>query len=104
AIVGVGPGACVFLGRVRYGNVKPVERYCSLVEAGHLPLQSHEVLTERQALAEQLILDLRTRDGIPTARLTERGAIERDRLPETLDAWRERRLLVEHHGRARLTE
>jgi oxygen-independent coproporphyrinogen III oxidase len=102
--LGLGPGACGFLGRVRYGNVKPVERYCSLVEAGHLPLQNHEVLTERQALAEQLILGLRTSDGIPTERLTERCAIERDRLPETLDAWRERRLLVEHHGRARLTE
>ena len=91
-------------GSVRYGNVKPVERYCSLVEAGQLPLQSHEVLTERQALAEQLILGLRTSDGIPAERLTERCAMERDRLPETLAAWRERGLLVEHEGRARLTE
>lgn len=100
----LGPGACGFLGRVRYGNVKPVERYCSLVEAGRLPLQSHEVLTERQALAEQLILGLRTSDGIPVERLAERCAMERDRLPETLDAWRERELLVEGDGRARLTE
>jgi oxygen-independent coproporphyrinogen-3 oxidase len=100
----LGPGACGFLGRVRYGNVKPVERYCSLVEAGRLPLQSHEVLTERQALAEQLILGLRTSDGIAAARLAERCALERDRLPHTLDAWRERGLLVERDGRVRLTE
>ena len=65
----LGPGACGFLGRVRYGNVKPVERYCTLVEAGRLPLHSHEVLTERQALAERLILGLRTSDGIPAERL-----------------------------------
>ena len=34
----LGPGACGFLGDVRYGNVKPVERYCALVEAGALPV------------------------------------------------------------------
>ena len=89
---------------MRYGNVKPVERYCSLVEAGRLPLQSHEVLTDRQALAEQLILGLRTSDGIAAERLAERCALERDRLPRALDAWRERGLLVEHDGRVRLTE
>ena len=100
----LGPGACGFLGHVRYGNVKPVERYCTLVEGGSLPLQSHEVLTARQALAEQLILALRTSDGLPAERLAERCALERGRLPEVLDAWRERGLLTEEHGRARLTE
>jgi oxygen-independent coproporphyrinogen-3 oxidase len=100
----LGPGACGFLGRVRYGNVKPVERYCTLVEAGRLPLQSHESLTERQALGERLILGLRTSDGIAAERLVERCALERDGLPAILDAWRERGLLVERDGRARLTE
>ena len=100
----LGPGACGFLGRVRYGNVKPVERYCTLVEAGRLPLQSHEALTERQALGERLILGLRTSDGIPVERLAERCALERDGLSAVLDAWRERGLLVERDGRARLTE
>jgi oxygen-independent coproporphyrinogen-3 oxidase len=100
----LGPGACGFLGRVRYANVKPVERYCTLVETGQLPLQSHEVLTERQALAERLILGLRTSDGIAAERLVERCALERDGLPAILDAWRERGLLVERDGRARLTE
>lgn len=102
--LGLGPGACGFLGNVRYANVKPVERYCALVEAGILPVLSHEVLTERQALAERLILGLRTSDGIPAERLAERCALERGRLPEVLEAWRERGLLVERDGRARLTE
>jgi len=100
----LGPGACGFLGHVRYGNVKPVERYCALVEGGSLPLQSHEVLTPRQASAERLILGLRTSDGIPAERLAERCALERGRLPEVLDAWRERGLLAEGDGRVRLTE
>lgn len=102
--VALGPGACGFLGQVRYGNVKPVERYCTLVEAGALPLLSHEVLTERQALAERLILGLRTCDGVPAEWLAERCALERGRLPDVLDAWRERGLLAERDGRVRLTE
>lgn len=102
--LGAGPGACGFLGSVRYANVKPVERYAALVEAGRRPLASHEVLTPRQSLAERLLLGLRTSDGVPAERLVERCALERGRLPEVLDAWRERGLLAEHGGRARLTE
>jgi coproporphyrinogen III oxidase-like Fe-S oxidoreductase len=81
-----------------------VERYTTLVEAGQLPLATHEVLTPRQALAEQLILGLRTSDGIDSARLAERCDLERGRLPEVLDAWRERGLLADPEGRVRLTE
>ena len=102
--VALGPGACGFLGHVRYGNVKPVERYCRLVESGALPLLTHEVLTERQALAERLILGLRTSDGVPAERLAERCVLERGRLPGALEAWRERGLLAEGNGRVRLTE
>jgi oxygen-independent coproporphyrinogen-3 oxidase len=102
--LGLGPGACGFLGHVRYGNVKPVERYCALVESGRRPLMSHEVLTERQALGERLILGLRTSDGVPAEWLAERCALERGRLPDVLDAWRARGLLAEHDGHARLTE
>jgi len=102
--LGLGPGACGFLGHVRYANVRPVERYTTLVEAGQLPLATHEVLTPRQAVAEQLILGLRTSDGIEAARLAERCDLERGRLPEVLDAWRERGLLADPEGRVRLTE
>jgi oxygen-independent coproporphyrinogen-3 oxidase len=100
----LGPGACGFLGSVRYSNVKPVERYCALVEQGGAPLASHEVLTDRQALAERLILGLRTIDGVPAAWIAERCALERDRLPEVLEAWRARGLLVDRDDRVCLTE
>jgi oxygen-independent coproporphyrinogen-3 oxidase len=100
----LGPGAAGFLGAVRYANVKPVERYCSLVERGAAPVATHEVLTVRQRIAERLILGLRLVDGIPTAWLDERIRLEAGRLPMRLAAWRERGLLVEAGGRARLTE
>jgi len=100
----LGPGAAGFLGVVRYANVKPVERYCTLVESFAAPVATHEVLTARQRIAERLILGLRLVDGIPTLWLDERIRLEPGRLPALLTAWRGRGLLVEDGGRARLTE
>jgi putative oxygen-independent coproporphyrinogen III oxidase len=102
--LGLGPGACGFLGDVRYGNVKPVERYGAMVAAGLPPVGTHETLTPRQHLAERLILGLRLGDGVPAAWLEERAALGPARLPATLEAWRERGLLGESDGRVRLTE
>jgi oxygen-independent coproporphyrinogen-3 oxidase len=102
--LGLGPGACGFLGAVRYGNAKPLERYCATLEAGRLPVTTHETLTARQRLAERLFLGLRTSDGVPEAWLAERLALERGRLPERLDDWRARGLLETRGGRTRLTE
>ena len=102
--LGLGPGACGFLGDVRYGNVKPVERYRAMVAAGDAPVDTHETLTPRQRLAERLILGLRLGDGVPSAWLEERVVLAPARLPATLEAWRERGLLAESEGRVRLTE
>ena len=102
--LGLGPGACGFLGAVRYSNDRSLERYCAALETGTLPVASHERLTARQMLGERLILGLRVADGIPAAWLDERIALERGRLPDVLAAWRERGLLAIDGGRARLTE
>ena len=102
--LGLGPGACGFLGDVRYGNVKPVERYGAMVAGGEPPVGTYETLTERQRLAERLILGLRLRDGIPVEWLDERAALGPERLHATLAAWRERGLLAERQGRVCLTE
>ncbi len=102
--LGLGPGACGFLGNVRYGNVKPVERYGAMVAAGELPVGTHETLTPRQRLAERLILGLRLGDGVPAAWLDERAALGPARLQAALAAWRERGLVVEREGRVCLTE
>ncbi len=99
-----GPGACGFIGDVRYGNVKPVTRYCGTLEAGSLPVETSETLTERQRLAERLILGLRTSDGVPAAWLDERRRGDGP-LSARLDGWREQGLLADTaEGRIRLTE
>jgi oxygen-independent coproporphyrinogen-3 oxidase len=99
-----GPGACGFLGDVRYGNEKPLDRYCGTLESGRLPVATHETLTAHQRLAERLFLGLRTADGVPAAWLEERVALEPARLAPRVASWRERGLLVTHQGRERLTE
>jgi oxygen-independent coproporphyrinogen-3 oxidase len=98
-----GPGAAGFLGDVRYTNVKPVARYSQLLEDGRLPLDAWERLTPHQALAESLILGLRTADGVETSRLDARTADD-PALTRRLAAWRDQALLVDEGSRSRLTE
>src|SRR3972149_1878011 len=92
----LGPGACGFLGDVRYGNVKPVERYCTALEAGGLPLGTHEVLTPAQRKAEKVILGLRLSDGVPLAWLEDARSL--------VETWASLGLLEVAGDRCRLTE
>jgi oxygen-independent coproporphyrinogen-3 oxidase len=98
-----GPGGCGYVGDVRYGNVKPLARYCAEVEAGTLPVDTHERLTTAQRQAERLILGLRTSDGVPTAALRERAAGDAA-LARRLDDWRRTGRLLDDDGRTRLSE
>ena len=91
-----GPGACGFLGDVRYGNVKPVERYCTALEAGGLPLGTHEVLTPAQRKSEKVILGLRLSDGVPLAWLEDARSL--------VETWASLGLLEVAGDRCRLTE
>jgi oxygen-independent coproporphyrinogen-3 oxidase len=98
-----GPGACGFVGDVRYGNVKPVARYCATLEAGALPIDTSERLTPRQRLGERLILGLRLADGVPRAWIETR--LDGDAgLARTVARWRESGFLVERADRVALTE
>ena len=102
--LGFGPGACGYLGDVRYANVKPVDRWAAMIADGLAPVDSHETLTPRQRMAERLMLGLRMREGVPARWMEERVAVDGSRLPGVLAAWTERGLLVTEGGRARLTE
>ena len=102
--LGFGPGACGFLGGVRYANVKSVDRCATMIAAGEAPVGSHETLTPRQRMAERLMLGPRMREGVPAEWMEERVAVDGARLRGVLAAWTERGLLVTEGGRARLTE
>lgn len=101
--VGLGPGACGFLGHLRYSNVRGVERYCAVLEDGRVPVARHELPSERQQWGERLMLGLRTADGVPAEWLAAR--VGRDpALAGRLSAWEAEGLLARAGGRARLTE
>jgi len=98
-----GPGACGFVGRMRYANVKATARYRETLAAGDLPVASSEHLSERQRLGERLILGLRVSDGIPAAWLETRLQAE-ERLRGLVGEWRARALLVDRGDRVALSE
>jgi oxygen-independent coproporphyrinogen-3 oxidase len=98
-----GPGACGFVGDVRYANLKALARYCATTEAGTLPIDTFERLAPAQRAAERLILGLRTADGVPTAALAERAAGS-SALARTLADWRAAGRLVDDGDRTRLSE
>jgi oxygen-independent coproporphyrinogen-3 oxidase len=98
-----GPGACGFVGDVRWSDARAFPRWRGGLEGRRLPIEAWERLTPRQALAESLILGLRTADGVPVDRLAERAADD-PALARRLEAWRAEGLLVATGGRARLTE
>src|SRR3984893_3173117 len=102
--LGFGPGACGYLGDVRYANVKGVDRWAAMIAGGLAPVDSHEALTPRQRMAERLMLGLRMREGVPAQWMEERVAVDGSRLRGVLAAWTERGLLITGGGRARLTE
>jgi len=99
----LGPGACGFVGDVRYANVKPVARYATLLEAERLPIDTAERLTETQALAERLFLGLRTVDGVPRDALAARAAAA-PALRRHIDGWLAEGLMEAAGDRVRLTE
>jgi oxygen-independent coproporphyrinogen III oxidase len=98
-----GPGACGFVGDVRYSNVKPVARYCAALEAGALPIETSEHLTARQRDSEHLFLGLRLADGVPLAALQERMADDAA-LARRIAAWRAAGLLADRGPNIALTE
>jgi oxygen-independent coproporphyrinogen-3 oxidase len=98
-----GPGACGFIGDIRFGNIKPLSRWRAAIGAGTLPVETAERLTPRQRLAERLILGLRTSDGVPAAALAERAAGDAT-LARRIEDWQRAGHLVLEGGCLRLTE
>jgi oxygen-independent coproporphyrinogen-3 oxidase len=99
----LGPGACGFVGDLRYANVKPVARYAAMLTDGALPIDTAERLDVDQASAERLFLGLRTADGVPRETMDARVA-RSPSLHARVDAWLAEGLMEADRDRVRLTE
>jgi oxygen-independent coproporphyrinogen-3 oxidase len=71
--VGVGLSAHSFVDGERRWNTKDIRAYLAAIEAGDPPASGHEVIAGNTARQEQILLQLRTRDGVLLA--TEEIAI-----------------------------
>ncbi|HWB66378.1 MAG TPA: coproporphyrinogen III oxidase, partial [Mycobacteriales bacterium] len=70
---GVGPGAHSHVGGTRWWNVKHPRDYAQRLASGDSPAASREVLTAEQRRAEDVLLRLRLRDGLPLDALLPAG-------------------------------
>jgi putative oxygen-independent coproporphyrinogen III oxidase len=68
----VGPGAHAFDGQTRRWNAARLDAYIAALSAGRLPPGGSESIDGATAAAEQLILGLRTSDGVPAGPAFER--------------------------------
>jgi oxygen-independent coproporphyrinogen-3 oxidase len=65
--LGLGPGAHGYWGRRRYANFDSLSQWSEAIAAGRLPEASVDPLDGAARRLERLVLNLRTRGGIPTA-------------------------------------
>ncbi|MFK5583748.1 MULTISPECIES: radical SAM family heme chaperone HemW [unclassified Serinicoccus] len=70
---GAGPGAHSHVGGVRWWNVKHPRAYADRLARGLAPVHAREVLTREQRHEEQVMLQVRLRDGLPVADLDQAG-------------------------------
>ena len=74
---GVGPGAHSHVGGTRWWNVKHPAAYAARLAAGTSPAQAREVLAERGARLERIMLLTRLASGCPLAELEPAGRARR---------------------------
>ncbi|MBN1885759.1 MAG: radical SAM family heme chaperone HemW [Candidatus Krumholzibacteriota bacterium] len=83
--LGLGPAAHSLLGRRRWWNPRGIGPWLAAVEAGRDPAAGEETLDDDELLVEELMLGLRTSDGVPLDRLAVR-ADWKQTLAELVDA------------------
>ena len=71
---GFGPGAHSHLGGQRWWNVKHPAAYAQRLELGEFPVLDRELLTPTQREVERIMLNIRTRKGLPVSTLDQVAA------------------------------
>ncbi len=100
---GAGPGAHSHVGGVRWWNVRHPARYSKLLAAGESPAEARELLGPGERHVEQVLLELRTVEGLAVSVLDDdgRAAGERAAADGLLSgpAWRDGRAVLTRRGR-----
>jgi oxygen-independent coproporphyrinogen-3 oxidase len=102
--LGLGPSAHSFDGRRRWWNCRQLGQWAAAVAQACRPIQDEELLAPEQLALEELMLALRTVEGIGLTAFQERhgvNLVEANR--DVLPALRSDGLVVLEHGRLRAT-
>jgi oxygen-independent coproporphyrinogen-3 oxidase len=83
---GIGPGAHSHVGGVRWWNVRHPATYAERLRSGRSPAEGRETLTAEQRHAEDVMLRLRLRTGLPRAVVRDDAAVRRAVADGLLDA------------------
>lgn len=97
---GFGPSAFSYWHARRFRNIANQRRYVDLLSKGDSPVDFDEQLTPAAQRRELLVIQLRLLDGVD---LTQFGVLEEETL-STIRELSQHGLLIEQHGRLRLTE
>jgi putative oxygen-independent coproporphyrinogen III oxidase len=100
--VGLGAGAHSHRDRRRWWNLRPPEAYLASVESGRRPIAGDEELSSEDDHLEDVLLRMRTFEGVPAAELD--GPHVRPLLDGGLLARRERNLVPTERGMLLLNE
>lgn len=102
--LGLGPSAVSTIGRRRFNNPRYMDEYDAYVRGG-LVGNDHEVLTERDLLAEMVMLSLRTSKGLDLAAFKKRAGYDlMKRQNQLITALHRENLVRISHGFLRLTK
>jgi len=102
--LGFGPAAHSFIKPVRFWNHRSLKKYIQSIEAGRLPVEGKEVLTQMQQMIEAIYLGLRKTDGIDIKVFEEKFNASFKRIFEkTITDLEEKGFIKVSQGRCALT-
>ena len=101
---GIGAGAHGYLSGTRYSNIGPIKRYMEQVEKGERPVQNSHIVTNVEAMEEEMFLGLRKTEGVSASLFQKKyGRTLDDVYGKTLQTLTESGLIEQIGDRVKLT-
>ncbi len=95
---GLGPSAHSFLDNKRFWNIPDVEEYIQSLSENRPPLAGEETLDQNQQALEQLVLGLRTSEGVPLTKISTNQNMIRELIQNGLATEKNGHLLLNSKG------
>ncbi len=102
---GVGAGAHGYIDGIRYSNIGPITKYMEKAAAGERPVQQTHIVTEIEAMEEEMFLGLRKSNGVSVSLFQEKfGKSLEEIYGETLQSLIQNGLVEQVNDAVKLTQ